>query len=39
MLAFGVFVMWFLAFFLGFSKPVTPEAVMAAKRKHYPDSQ
>jgi MFS family permease len=39
MLAFGVFVMWFLAFFLGFSKPVTPEAVMAAKRKHYPESQ
>jgi hypothetical protein len=38
-LAFGVFVMWFLAFFLGFSKPVTPEAVMAAKRKHYPESQ
>ena len=39
MLAFGVFVMWFLAFFLGFSKPIAPEAVKAARQKHYPESE
>jgi len=39
MLVFGVFVMWFLAFFLGFSKPIASEAVLAARQKHYPDSQ
>ena len=39
MLAFGVFVMWFLAFFLGFSKPIAPEAVKAARQRHYPESQ
>ena len=39
MLAFGVFVMWFLAFFLGFSKPISTESIEVAKRKHYPESE
>ena len=39
MLAFGVFVMWFLTFFLGFSKPIAPEAIKTARQRHYPESQ
>jgi Na+/proline symporter len=34
-LAFGIFVMWFLAFFMGFSKPVEPERVEALAQEYF----
>ena len=35
MLAFGIFVMWFLAFHIGLSKPVPPERVEAVYKEHF----
>ena len=37
-LAFGIFVMWFLAFFMGLSQPVSPERVESLARKYFGDS-
>lgn len=34
-LAFGIFVMWFLAFFMGFSKPVEPERVEELAKEYF----
>jgi len=39
MLVFGIFVMWFLAFFLGLSKPISPEKVTETYEKHYGNGQ
>ena len=36
MLAFGIFVMWMLAFKVGLSQPVPPERVEAARAEHFP---
>jgi hypothetical protein len=36
MLIFGVFVMWFLAFHIGLSRPVPPERVEKLSREHFP---
>ncbi len=36
MLAFGIFVMWFLAFFIGLSKPIPPEEVERVHREQFP---
>ena len=33
-LVFGIFVMWFLAFFIGFSQPVAPERVESLAKKY-----
>ncbi|MDP6019638.1 MAG: hypothetical protein QGI32_26440, partial [Candidatus Latescibacteria bacterium] len=38
MLLFGLFVMWFLAFYLGLSKPVPPEVVEAARDEQFPEA-
>tara|TARA_B100000586_G_scaffold88383_1_gene62771 strand:+ start:206 stop:2095 length:1890 start_codon:yes stop_codon:yes gene_type:complete len=37
-LAFGIFVMWFLAFYMGLSQPVSPERVESLARKYFGDS-
>ncbi|MAE66617.1 MAG: sodium:solute symporter [Phycisphaeraceae bacterium] len=37
MLVFGIFVMWFLAFHVGLSKPIPPERVEQVHRAHFPD--
>ena len=37
MLAFGIFVMWFLAFHMGLSRPIPPEEVERLRREHYPE--
>ena len=37
MLVFGIFVMWFLAFHIGLSKPVPPEDVERVYREQFPD--
>ena len=37
-LAFGIFVMWFLAFYMGLSQPVSPERVESLARKYFDDS-
>jgi len=34
-LAFGIIVMWFLAFFMGFSKPVEPERVEELAKEYF----
>ncbi|SVA02891.1 uncharacterized protein METZ01_LOCUS55745, partial [marine metagenome] len=34
-LAFGIFVMWFLAFYMGLSQPVSPERVESLARKYF----
>ena len=39
MLVFGIFVMWFLAFFLGLSKPISPEKVTETYEKYYGNGQ
>lgn len=36
MLIFGIFVMWFLAFFIGLSKPIPPQQVEAICHEHFP---
>ena len=38
MLAYGIFVMWFLAFHIGLSKPVAPEDVERLHAEHFPAS-
>ena len=35
MLIFGIFVMWFLAFHIGLSKPIPPEQVEKAHEKYF----
>ena len=37
-LAFGIFVMWFLAFYMGLSQPVSPERVESLAREYFDDS-
>ncbi len=37
MLVFGIFVMWYLAFYVGLSKPVPPEEVDRQFREHFPE--
>ena len=37
-LAFGIFVMWFLAFYMGLSQPVSPERVESLAREYFGDS-
>ena len=37
-LAFGIFVMWFLAFYMGLSQPVSSERVESLARKYFGDS-
>ena len=37
MLVFGIFVMWFLAFHIGLSRPVPPDQVKKTYREHFPD--
>ena len=37
MLVFGIFVMWFLAFHVGLSKPVPPEQVDELHKQHFPE--
>ena len=37
-LAFGIFVMWFLAFYMGLSQPVSPERVKSLAREYFGDS-
>ena len=39
MLVFGIFVMWYLAFYLGLSKPVPPEYVEEVRKTHFPEHQ
>jgi SSS family solute:Na+ symporter len=39
MLVFGIFVMWYLAFYVGLSKPIPPEYVEEVRKSHYPDHQ
>ena len=34
MLVFGIFVMWYLAFYVGLSKPIPPEKVEEARKAH-----
>ncbi len=36
MLVFGVFVMWFLAFHIGLSKPIPPEDVQRLHAQQFP---
>ena len=38
MLIYGVFVMWFLAFYVGLSKPIPPEDVEKARQTHFPEA-
>ncbi|MDA0747137.1 MAG: sodium:solute symporter family protein [bacterium] len=38
MLAFGIFVMWYLAFYVGLSKPIPPEQVEEVHKAHFPDN-
>lgn len=37
MLVFGIFVMWFLAFHIGLSKPIPPEEVERIHKEHFPE--
>ena len=37
MLVFGIFVMWFLAFHIGLSKPIPPEEVERIHKEFYPE--
>jgi len=39
MLVFGIFVMWFLAFYIGLSKPIPPEKVEDLYREHFPERE
>ena len=34
-LLFGIFVMWFLAFYMGFSKPIDPDNVETLSKKYF----
>ncbi len=36
MLLFGIFVMWYLAFYVGLSKPIPPEQVEEVHQAHFP---
>ncbi len=38
MLCFGIFVMWYLAFYVGLSKPVPPEQVEEIHKVHFPEA-
>jgi Na+/proline symporter len=39
MLLFGIFVMWFLAFYVGLSKPIPVERVEEVRKAHYPEDE
>ena len=39
MLIFGIFVMWYLAFYVGLSKPIPPDYVEDVRKTHFPDYQ
>ena len=39
MLVFGIFVMWYLAFYVGLSRPVPPEEVEQQFREHFPEGE
>ena len=39
MLLFGIFVMWYLAFYVGLSRPIPPEQVEELHREHFPDAE